>query len=107
MVEQSNEWMGCHVTVVEWEFQHVVRDPTAPDDPARLGPRPDQLYDDLNTPVTRVTPNCLLLCMNDGSAVHADWDHDERVFVRRDDKQNINLSRVRAWMALPSPICGY
>ncbi len=91
-------------TVIEIEFFHIMLDPGAPDDPARLGPCPDNLYAGLNTAVKAVTSNGILIWLPDGSVVHGDWSSEQQQFSRRDGAANLALSDVRAWAALPQPI---
>jgi len=91
-------------TIVQIEFFHIKGDPHAPDDPARLGPCPDNLYAGLNTDVKAVTSNGVLVWLPDGSVVHCDWMSERLQFSRRDGAANLALSDIRAWAALPQPI---
>lgn len=105
MKADSETWaeqgLSCWVTIVELEFQHVVRDPETPH---QLGPRPDRLHPGLNTNVTAISDNGLIVWLPDGAVVHADWSEKEQSFIRRDGKGELPLDKVRAWAALPSPI---
>ncbi|WP_241299567.1 hypothetical protein [Burkholderia stabilis] len=101
---QTPYWPGTWVTIVELEFQHIIIDSNAGGELSRLGPSPDQLHAGLNTAVTVVNSNGLLLWLPDGSVVHGDWSTDQQVFTRRDGKPNLTLSDLRAWSALPQPI---
>lgn len=67
---QQPYWPGAWVTIVELEFQHIMIDSDAVDEASRLGPSPDQLHEGMNTPVTAITSNGLLLWLPDGSVVH-------------------------------------
>lgn len=88
------------VTIVELEFFHLRIDVDAVDD-VKLGPRPGQLHDGLNTPVTALSRNGLIAWLPDGSAVHCDWEDQQQQFARRDGGANLQLGQVRAWSALP------
>lgn len=92
------------MTIVEMEFHHIMIDSDAPAESSRLGPRPDQLHEELATPVKSITSNGLLVWLPDGSVVHGDWLAEQQEFSRRDGKSNLALSGVRAWAALPDPI---
>ncbi|MBK3780181.1 hypothetical protein G3A43_07915 [Paraburkholderia aspalathi] len=100
--ESVADWgSSCWVTIVELEFQHVMRDR---DNPNCLGPRPDRLHAGLNTAVTAVTNNGLLVWLPDGTVVHADWSVERQCFTRRDKQEDLALADVRAWAAMQSPI---
>lgn len=105
-IESRNQWpdWASWVTQIDVEFNHVMCDPDAPADLARLGPRPDQLHEGLNAPVKGITAKGLLLWLPDGAVVLGDWSHELCVFSRRDGAANLALSEVRAWAALPMPI---
>jgi hypothetical protein len=93
----TSSWL----TLLELEFQHVMCDRENPD---CLGPRPERLHAGLNTAVTAVTKNGLLVWLPDGTVVHADWSVERQCFSRRDTREDLGLADVRAWAAMPFPI---
>lgn len=90
---------SCYVTAVELEFHHLVRDPYDPDDLHKLAPTPTHA-----SGISLDDRSNVLLWLEDESPAHAQWSAAESLFRRIEDEAAIEVTRVRAWAAIPYPI---
>lgn len=97
-------WQDCkggssYITVLELEFQHVMADKEAPDDPEKWCPYPHHAV-----LVPSDSRSGFLLWLHDGSPAHARWCNETHEFLRVGDDKLLDKASVRAWAPIPFPV---